>query len=279
VRVHQPVTGLRRVDANGLSFALREWGTGPLVLLCHGFPDTADTWDMIGPAIARAGYHVVAPFMRGYAPTALPGRDTDTRTLGEDVIALISALGSDRARIIGHDWGADAVYAAVHLGPDRIERMVAIGIPHRVALRVTPKLFWGVRHFVTLPLPGAARRFARDDFHMVDVLCRRWSPTWQFTAQDLEPVKNAFAAPGCLDAALGYYRANAFRVPDFMRPKISVRTLVIAGLDDPNCPVQLYHDAGRHYLGEYRVAEVRGGHFCHRESPQAVLDAVIPFLA
>jgi pimeloyl-ACP methyl ester carboxylesterase len=84
----------RFVDAGGLRFGYLEQGTGPLVLLVHGFPDTAHTWDATMPALAAAGYRAVAPFTRGYHPTAIPADGAyDTDTLGNDVIALIDALG------------------------------------------------------------------------------------------------------------------------------------------------------------------------------------------
>jgi pimeloyl-ACP methyl ester carboxylesterase len=279
MRVHRPETGVRYHEANGLRFAALEWGQGPLVLLFHGFPDTAQTWDEIGPSIAKAGYRVVAPFMRGFAPSALPPRDPGLRTLGEDVVALIAALGEQKARIVGHDWGAEAVYAATALAPERIERLVTIAIPHRATLSINPRLVWTLRHFITLQLPGAAGRFAKNDFAMVDELCRRWSPTWQFGPADLEPVKNAFAAPGCLDAALGYYRAAEIFAPPFLRPKVGVPTLTFAGADDPGIAPAAFEEARSHYTGRYDVVTIRGGHFCHRESTQAFLDAAIPFLA
>jgi pimeloyl-ACP methyl ester carboxylesterase len=266
------------VRANNLDFAYLEWGKGPLVLLFHGFPDTAHTWDVIGPRLSREGYHVVAPFMRGYAPSGIPTTDTSSRTLGEDVIALIAAFKAETARIIGHDWGAEAVYAAAHLAPNRIHRMVPVGIPHRTALPYTPKTFWGARHFFTLRLPWAQSYFARNNFSGVEVLCQRWSPTWKATEEDHRPVKEAFAQSGSLHAALGYYRGLSVRTPTFMRSPIQVPTLCVAGTDDPNVTPADFEAARRVYAGKYEVAAIGGGHFCHRESPDAFLKAVIPFL-
>lgn len=149
------------IDANGLRFATLEWGkTGPLVVCFHGFPDTAYTWDVLGPALAEAGYRVVAPFLRGYAPTALPSTDTDSRTLGQDVLGILAALTDGPVRVVGHDWGAEAVYAAMGLDASRIARAATIAIPHRAAVPFTPSLVWALRHFATLRLPGAERRFA-----------------------------------------------------------------------------------------------------------------------
>jgi pimeloyl-ACP methyl ester carboxylesterase len=277
-RNHRPETGVGFVQANGLRFATLEWGKGPLVLLLHGFPDTARTWDVIGPRIAAEGYRVVAPFSRGYAPTELPSKDVDARTLGEDVLALMSALGAEKARVIGHDWGAEASCAAVGLGPERFERLVTVGIPHRATVNITPLLAWRIRHFVVLRLPGAVVRFARNDFAGVAHLCSRWSPTWRFTPEDLEPVKNAFAAPGCLGAALGYYRAAEFRVPAFMRSRVAVPTLSIAGADDPNITPAAFEAARSQFSGRYEVAAIPGGHFCHREAPEKFLEVVLPFI-
>ena len=84
------------VEANGLKFAYLEEGSGPLVLMLHGFPDTAHTWDDLRPRIAANGYRAVSPFMRGYHPSAIPDRDTDQETLARDPLALIEALGAAR---------------------------------------------------------------------------------------------------------------------------------------------------------------------------------------
>jgi pimeloyl-ACP methyl ester carboxylesterase len=276
-RIYRPDPNARFVEANGCRFGYLEWGAGAPVLLLHGFPDSAHGWSVIGPAIAAAGFRVVAPFLRGYAPSAVPARDTDSRTLGEDVLALIDAFGGT-ARVVGHDWGAEAAYAAVGLGPERFARLVTVAIPHRAALTPTPALVWALRHFFALKLPGAARRFARDDFARVELLCRRWSPTWTPTPEELEPVKNAFAAPGSLDAAIGYYRAASFGTPAFLRGTIAVPSLAVAGADDPGIAPAAFEQARRQYSGAYSVAVIPGGHFCHRESPQPFLDAVLPFL-
>ena len=77
------------VDANGLKFAYLEEGSGPLVLMLHGFPDTAHTWDDLRPRIAAKGYRAISPFMRGYHPSAIPDRDPDQETLARDPLALL----------------------------------------------------------------------------------------------------------------------------------------------------------------------------------------------
>lgn len=270
------------VDANGLRFGYLEWGprTGaPLVLMVHGFPDTPHTWAKIAPALAAKGFRVVAPFTRGYAPSGMPARDATTRDLGEDVVALISALGEERAHLVGHDWGAEAVYAAVGLAPQQVITLTAVGIPHRAAITPTPKLGWALRHFFTLRLPGAEQRFARDDFAELEQLLRRWSPTWKFGAADLRPIKECFRAPGTVHGSIGYYRASSVLTPSFMKQRIAVPTLNVAGADDPNVSPATYEATRKHYTGELEVAVIPGGHFCHREAPEQFIERVARFLA
>jgi pimeloyl-ACP methyl ester carboxylesterase len=277
-RAYRPVRVDLEIEANGTKFAALAWGDGPLVLLLHGFPDTAQTWDRIGPAIARAGYRVVAPYLRGYPPSALPARDTDARTLGADIVAIARALSSEPVRVVGHDWGAEAVHAAVAIAPEVFDRVITIAIPHRAGVTITPTLAWRIRHFIGLKLPGAESRFAAHDFAGIEVLWKRWSPTWRYTHDDLETVKNLFAAPGALHAALGYYRAAQLRTPAFLREPIRVPTLAIAGADDPGAPLALFEGARRQFRARYEIATIPGGHFCHRESPDACVDAILRFL-
>src|SRR5258707_10001114 len=106
------IDAVQYVDANGLKFAYLEDRSGPLVLMLHGFPDTAHAWDDLRPRIAANGYRAVSPFMRGYHPSAIPDHDSDQETLARDPLALIDALGAREAIVIGHDWGASAAYGA-----------------------------------------------------------------------------------------------------------------------------------------------------------------------
>jgi pimeloyl-ACP methyl ester carboxylesterase len=268
------------LQANGLSFSYLEWGRAadPLLLLVHGFPDTPHTWNVAGPKLAALGYRVVAPYLRGYAPSAIPPRDTTTKDLGEDVLGWMDALGAKKAVIVGHDWGAEAVTAAVGLQPERVEKLAVVAIPHRTQLPKRPAVAWGARHFVELRLPGALGRFMANDFAMVDALCRRWSPTWPLTAEDTREAKRCFAAPGSANAALGYYRGMTLLTPAFMRARVAVPTLAVAGLHDPLLRPADFERARRHFTGPYEVASIGGGHFCHRESPGAFVEALTRFL-
>jgi pimeloyl-ACP methyl ester carboxylesterase len=259
---------VRHVEANGLRFAYLEEGRGPLVLLLHGCPDTARSWDHARSRIAAKGYRAVSPWLRGYAPTAIPDRDTDMETLGRDALALIAALGETSAVIVGHDWGAAAGYAATALEPARVTKLFVIGIPHPATVKPTPTRLWMVRHFFAYKLSGAAKRFARNDFAALPALYKRWSPLWSPPANEFAPVRASFAEPGSLDAALGYYRQLRFRAQPFFRKKLEVPTVAFAGLDDPMVGPADYAGARRMFKADYIVEEMRGGHFMHREHPE-----------
>lgn len=278
MRPYNRENNVRFVEANGLRHAYFEQGKGPLVLMLHGFPDTPHTWDAIRPAVAQAGFRVVTPFLRGYAPSGIPDSDTDVRTQGEDVLALITALGEDKAHVVGHDFGASAAYAAAALSQDKLTKLATVAIPHPGGVKPNAKLAWALRHFITLRMPGAARRFAKNDFATADKLTKRWGPTWHFGADEMEPVKNAFTAPGCLHAALGYYRALELPPPKWMFNKIRVPTMSFAGADDPGVTPAAYEQARAMFSGPYEVVTLAGGHFLHRESGPAFTDRLIGFL-
>lgn len=98
----------RTISANGIELFLLEQGEGPLVLLCHGWPELSYSWRHQIPAIAAAGFHVVAPDMRGFGRTSAPA-EIDAYSIFDtvgDMVALVAALGEKQAIIVGHDWGA-----------------------------------------------------------------------------------------------------------------------------------------------------------------------------
>lgn len=269
---------IKFVEANGLKFGYLEDGSGPLVLLLHGFPDTAHTWDDLRPRIAVKGYRAVSPFMRGYHPTAVPDRDPDQETLARDPLALIEALGASEAVIIGHDWGAAAAYGAAALDPDRVSKLFVSAIPHPATLRPSPKQLWGARHFAVYKFPGAANRFARNDFAALPVICRRWSPDWKPGPSEFDAVRASFSHRASLNAAFGYYRKLSPIPSASLRKRIAVPTVVFAGLGDPIATPTDYRAAARMFESDYTVEEVPGGHFMHREHPDEFADRLLAHL-
>lgn len=110
----------RTISANGIEIFVTEEGSGPLVLLCHGWPELSDTWRHQIPAIAAAGFHVAAPDMRGFGRTSAP-QNIEAYSIFDmvgDMVALVAALGETKAIIIGHDWGAPIAWHAAMFRPD-----------------------------------------------------------------------------------------------------------------------------------------------------------------
>ncbi|QDY69413.1 alpha/beta hydrolase [Qingshengfaniella alkalisoli] len=121
----------RHVEANGLRMRIADHGEGPLVLLCHGFPESSYAWRHQLSALAEAGYRAVAPDLRGIGGTSAPA-DTEAYALQHlvaDMVALTDALGAPRAVIVGNDWGATLAWHAALLRPDLFSAVAAVGVP------------------------------------------------------------------------------------------------------------------------------------------------------
>jgi pimeloyl-ACP methyl ester carboxylesterase len=277
----------KRIQANGLEFAYLEAGQGPLVLCLHGFPDTAWSFAPTVQALADAGFRAVAVFMRGYAPSAIPADgDYAVTTLGRDVIALIDHFGEQQAFVVGHDWGAVATYMAAAMRPDRVKRIVTAAIPHlrRFLLRPTMKQLHRSRYMGFFQLPMIPERRVRaQDFAWLRGLIREWSPDWQFTEQDFQPLKAMFGEPERLQAALGYYRAlpgalvrgEAWQA---VTRTIQVPTRVILGSNDGCIGREMFLGQDHLFAGGYERVEMSGcGHFMHCEQPEQFARHVIEF--
>jgi pimeloyl-ACP methyl ester carboxylesterase len=160
----------RTVSANGIEIFMREQGEGPLVLLCHGWPELSYSWRHQIPAIAAAGFHVAAPDMRGFGQTSAPG-DVASYSIFDnvgDMVAVVEALGKKRAVIIGHDWGAPVAWHAALFRPDIFSAVAGLSVPPPFRGRGRPldtlrengitNFYW--QYFQT---PGVAEReFERD---------------------------------------------------------------------------------------------------------------------
>jgi pimeloyl-ACP methyl ester carboxylesterase len=166
----------RSISANGIEIFLLEQGEGPLVLLCHGWPELSYSWRHQIQALAAAGFHVVAPDMRGFGRTSAPAEINAYSIFDHvgDMVALVAALGEKRAVIVGHDWGAPVAWHAALFRPDVFSAVAGMSVPPPSRGRGRPldilresgitNFYW--QYFQT---PGVAEReFERD----VDVTMR-----------------------------------------------------------------------------------------------------------
>src|SRR5262249_42760809 len=149
----------------------------------------------------------------------------------------------------------------------RVRMMITLAIPHPASLFPTPRLLWGVRHFFILQRKNAEELVRRNDFAHVDELVHRWSPAWKFGPEETAAVKDAFRQPGCLEAALGYYRAITLRPPEVITRKISVPSVVFGGADDGILKRKHFEKGKSWFTNSYELVYMPGGHFLHREHP------------
>src|SRR5579859_4131986 len=122
----------RTLEINGIHLHIAEQGAGPLVVLLHGFPESWYSWRHQLPALAEAGYHAVAPDLRGYGRSDRPAevwRYSQLHLVG-DVIGLLDELGARRAVVVGHDWGAPVAWSTALYRPDRVRGVVGLSVPH-----------------------------------------------------------------------------------------------------------------------------------------------------
>src|SRR5438552_8123251 len=132
----------RAVETNGIRMHIAEHGAGPLVLLCHGWPESWYSWRHQLRALGEAGYRAVAPDQRGYGSTDRP-EAIDQYTLLHlvgDLVGLLDALGESTAIVAGHDWGAAVAWHAALLRPDRFRAVIALSLPYLQRSPVAPTL-------------------------------------------------------------------------------------------------------------------------------------------
>jgi pimeloyl-ACP methyl ester carboxylesterase len=282
-----------------IEFAYLEAGPadGPLALCLHGFPDHAPTWNALLSELAAAGFHAVAPWMRGYAPTPVPPDELyQPAALSLDALALADALapGDHPAVLIGHDWGAVAAHGAAAHRPDRWSRLVTMSVPHGAALAgrmfTTPaqiKRSWYM-YFFQLPLAEMAASV--NDYAFIDKLWRDWSPGWDAPVDHLRAVKDALASPGSLEAAIGYYRhlLNPLKQDRHLADVqaaatgwIQVPALYLHG-DADDCIGTDVFDADElksFFPAGLEVEIIPGlGHFLHLEDPATVNRRIVEFV-
>lgn len=274
----------RNANVNGITLHYVEAGEGPLVILLHGFPDFWYAWRHQIPALAAAGFHVVAPDMRGYNASDKPRGVASyaVERLVEDVAELIRHVGGDRAVLVGHDWGGIVGWYAAMLRPDLVERLVVLNAPHPVAFRrelrrVDQMLRSSYALFFQLPwLPEQVLRLGN---YAVLRRMLRTEPVHQdaFTPEDIECYVEAVSHPGALTASINYYRAATRFPPPKPRP-IDVPTLLIWGEQDLYLNRRLTEGL-EPWISDLRIQRLAdASHWVMADAPQRVNRGLLDFL-
>ncbi len=281
------------ISANGLEFAYLEAGEGPLALCLHGFPDSAWTWRHLLPELAAAGFHAVAPFQRGYAPTEIPADGRyQTAALGLDANALHQELGGgEDAVIIGHDWGAMATCVAANHEPERWRRVVTMAVPPAGAVAQGFLTYAQLRRswYMFFFQHGLADLVVgMNDLEFIDGLWADWSPGYD-GSEDIPHVKDCLRDPANLAAAIGYYRATLGNVGvDPALDDVQARaanpteqpTLYLHGRTDGCMGIEVAELARPFLTSEGSRMEVveDAVHFLHVEQPAVVNQLVLDFV-
>jgi pimeloyl-ACP methyl ester carboxylesterase len=234
-----PMPVVRRIDVGEVQLQCTLWNekASKLVVLLHGFPECASTWNAVGSKLADAGYRVVAPDLRGYGGSDRP-KDVDdygVEHLSADVAGLVRALGAERAHVVGHDWGAMVAWWTAMLHPEIVEKLAVLNGPHPVGYQQALRTWAQFRRswyvfFFQLPLLPELFISARD-FLMV----RRTFATDGVAAEEVTPCVDALRPDGAVSAAVAYYRASIRKSLTGAEPKprkVEHPTLVVWGEKD-----------------------------------------------
>ncbi|MDP7705618.1 alpha/beta fold hydrolase [Mycobacterium sp. TY815] len=293
----------RWIDVKGPNGDLKAltWGPadGPIALCLHGFPDTAYGWRKFAPRLAEAGWRVVAPFMRGYAPSSIPVDGSyHVGALMHDALRVRTAAGgSERDVVIGHDWGAIAATGLAAMPDSPFAKAVIMSVPPSGAFRPLGRLddrgrlaaelsrqllrSWYISYFQLPLLPE------RSASWVVPLLWRRWSPGYH-AEEDLRHVDAAIGTPESWRAALGYYRATIRNT----RPPAQYAELHRYWTQPPKLPTLYLHGrddgcmtaAFAHWVepilppGSEVSIVSHAGHFLQLEQPDQVAESVLSFI-
>jgi len=269
-----------RVDVGGVGIEFDVTGPddGPPVLLLHGFPDSARLWRAQAPALAGAGYRVIAPDLRGFGRSDKPGGVDayNLLLLAGDVFAVLDAVGSARAHVIGHDWGAALGWALALLAPERVDHLVALSVGHPTAFRTAGlgqlERSW---YMLLFQFPGIAERWLSDDgwFHL-----REWSHH-----PDLDGVIADLERDGSLTPGLSWYRANlppaTWVDPPLDLPPVRAPAMGVWSSGDFALTEAQMTGSAAYCANGFRYERLEGlGHWMQLEAPDQVNALLLDFL-
>lgn len=283
----------RRIDVGEVRLAVAEAGdpAGEPVILLHGFPEMSHSWRHQLPALAAAGYHAVAPDLRGYGGSDRPTSVDDYAApkLVGDVAGLIGALGHESAHVVGHDWGGGLAWGLAGNLPQRVRSLTILNAPQgpvsarlRREDRAQQAKSW---YMLLFQFPGVAETWlSQDDFANLRSFVFDTAAPGTFPEADRALFVEALARDGALTAALNYYRAN-MPPASWLRdppdpPAITVPTMIVWGEADAYMDPLLLERSAATVTGPLRVERLPGvSHWVQQEAPDRVNELLLDFLA
>ena len=268
---------MSRIAGDGVTLEVVDEGSGPAVLLLHGFPDSSRLWRKQIPALVSAGFRAIAPDLRGFGESDRPPRVGDyvMPKILADLTAVLDSLGIVRANVVGHDWGAVVGWALAGWHPRRADRLVAVSVGHpKSYLRAALSSGQAIRSLYALffQVPGVSEAALRaGDWALLRRSLGR--------AHDFDYYLRDLSRPGALTAALNWYRANG-RIDRLARhPNVSAPTLGILGSQDVVLSRQQMAGSRRYVDAEWRFETVEGGHWLPLTRPEELNRLLLEFLA
>jgi pimeloyl-ACP methyl ester carboxylesterase len=290
---------LRFADTPLLRVGYLEWNPGAprTMLLLHGWPDSVRCWAEVAPRIADAGWRVIAPALRGFAPTTFL-RDDTPRTgqlaaLGQDLLDFIDALRLEQPVLVGHDWGARAVANACGLRPGVASHLVMMSVgygtndPRQPISLQQARNYWYHWYMAT---PRGAQAVREDRRAFTRMMWDTWAREGWYEPAEFEATAQAFDNADWPEVVLHSYRhrwGHASGDPAYAKadaqlnpaPVLSVPTLVLHGAADPCNDPRTSEGKERFFSGRYERRLLDGvGHFPQREAPQEVARAILDFV-
>ncbi len=261
---------------------------GPVVILLHGFPELNISWRAQIPALAEAGYRVLAPNQRGYAGSVRTGSYL-TADLAADVIAMLDAVDAERAIVVGHDWGGGVAWTVAHLYPERVEALVAMNCPPpRVLVEnlvKNPRQLRRSWYMFFFQLPVLPERFVSKG--MPGMLRGGSYVREVWDRETLTPYAQAFATPADAHGPINWYRGafrSALRRSSRALTPIAAPVLIIWGTHDQFLGQELLSPESLRttmaFPNEATVIPIdSAGHFVQNEAPEEVTEALLGWLA
>jgi pimeloyl-ACP methyl ester carboxylesterase len=285
----------RTVRANGIALHVAELGTGPLVLLLHGFPQFWWGWHQQLVDLADAGYRAVAVDLRGYGASDKPPRGYDAPTLAADMAALVTSLGESDAMIVGNDVGGTLAWTIAAVHPQVVRSVVVVGAAHPLRMRHELRPGAGPTQrrasayvLRTFQVPRRAENLLSRDSQWVRELYDRWTgPRWRGTPRYVADVERYAQAmrihPVSFCAAEHYrwtirslFRADGRRYAASVRAPITAPVLHLHGDFDMCVLPATAQGSGQYVTGQYEWRVLDGvGHFPHNEVPEFVSGELI----
>jgi epoxide hydrolase 4 len=278
----------RQAIVNGVRLHYVEAGHGSLVVLLHGFPEFWYSWRLQIPALAEAGFRVIAPDMRGYNLSEKPPGIASyaIERLADDVRGLVHHAGERRAAVVGHDWGGGVAWYTPMRHPELVTKLAVLNAPHPAAfareIRSPAQALrsWYMFFFQLPGLPEAGLR--AGNFRVLDQTLRR-DPVRPdaFSEADIRRYKRAMGRPGALTASINYYRAMIRRGPAGVQRlvrRIDVPTLLIWGERDRYLGPKLTEGLDE-WVPDLRVERIPdASHWVQIDAPERVNRLLIDFL-